>query len=372
MNQIVLRADNGYRDVEALLRARGVKALFVVCDGAMRSLAIRDWLASLPGRLGIRVTSFSDFRPNPTFDSVLRGIAAFRRSGADWIFAVGGGSAIDVAKCIKLFCLSERPEDALRLPVAENGVTLMAMPTTAGTGSEATRFAVVYDGGEKQSVDHESCITSVVLFDPGALATLPPYQKKATALDALCHATESFWSVHGTQESEAYAAEALRLILEHLTDYLAGGERSGAAMLRAANLAGKAINITQTTAGHAMCYKLTALGGIAHGHAAALCVRVLFPWLAAHTDRCIDSRGEEHLRQTLRRLAGAMGCETPEAAADRFAALTDSLDLPRPALPPDALGLLVRSVNPVRLKNFPALLTPEDIDALYRQILNGD
>lgn len=108
---------------------------------------------------------------------------------------------------------------------------------------------------------------------PGALKTLPAYQRKSTMLDALCHAVESFWSVHATAESKAYSRDALKMIRRYAEDYLANCDEGNAGMLLAANTAGKAINLTQTTAGHAMCYKLTSLYGLAHGHAAALCVK---------------------------------------------------------------------------------------------------
>ena len=355
--------------LEELLRENRAKTLFLVCDPALALLPAAAWFDTLEARAGIRVARFSDFEPNPVYGSVVRGIEAFRAADTPWIMAVGGGSAMDMAKCIKLWCRNDLTESALRQSAVPNDVRLIAMPTTAGTGSEATRFAVIYDGGEKQSVTHESIIPSVVVFDPGVLKTLPDYQRKATMLDALCHAVESCWSVNSTEESGAYALEAVRMILDSMPAYLANEEAGNAAMLRAAHLAGKAINITQTTAGHAMCYKLTGLYGLAHGHAAALCDKALFPWLAGHTDRCVDPRGEDHLRRALRRLAADMGRETPEEAAVRFGQLTDSLALPVPPRKPEDIPMLAASVNPERLRNFPARLERTDIEALYREIL---
>ena len=146
------------------------------------------------------------------------------------------------------------------------------MPTTAGTGSEATRYAVIYFDGEKQSISDYSCIPSAVLMDASVLKTLPIYQKKSTMMDAFCHAIESYWSVNSSEESRQYSRRAIQLIMENKDLYIGNDETGNTQMLKAAHLAGKAINLTQTTAGHAMCYKLTSLYGIAHGHAAALCV----------------------------------------------------------------------------------------------------
>lgn len=111
-------------------------------------------------------------------------------------------------------------------------------------------------------------------MDASVLKTLPDYQKKATMCDALCHAIESFWSVNSTDKSKEYSMAAIQNVMKHMDGYLANTDEGNAGMLLAANTAGKAINITQTTAGHAMCYKLTSMFSSAHGHAAILCDRV--------------------------------------------------------------------------------------------------
>ena len=100
----------------------------------------------------------------------------------------------------------------------------------------------------------------------------PLYQKKATLLDALCHALESFWSINSTFESKKYSERAIELILENRNQYLKENEDANYKMLEASYMAGKAINIAKTTAGHAMSYQLSMMYGIAHGHAAGLCV----------------------------------------------------------------------------------------------------
>ena len=367
--QTILSADNQYEAFDRWLSDYGIRTLLLVCDASMEFLNIRTYFAALPERLGVKVIRFDRFQPNPLYESVVDGVNTFLREGCEGIAAVGGGSAIDVAKCIKLFCRMDDSRSYLEQTIVPNDVPLLAMPTTAGTGSEATRYAVIYYNGVKQSVTHESCIPSAVLMDSAALVTLPLYQKKSTMLDALCHAVESFWSVGSTDQSKVFSRDAIRLILVHYRDYLAGDPSACEAMLRAANLAGKAINITQTTAGHAMCYKLTSLYGIAHGHAAALCDRALFPWMLQHTDRCADKRGQAYLARTFAEIAEAMDCATPEEAAAKFAALVDGLELTVPAASPSDFEVLRTSVNPTRLKNHPIGLDEASIDGLYHQIL---
>ncbi len=101
------------------------------------------------------------------------------------------------------------------LTIKPNNIPLLAVPTTAGTGSEATRFAVIYYGGNKQSVTSESLIPDAVVLDPDTLITLPLHQKKATMMDALCHSIESFWSINSTDESKEFSRTAIREILEN-------------------------------------------------------------------------------------------------------------------------------------------------------------
>jgi alcohol dehydrogenase class IV len=344
-----------------------VRRLFLVSDASLPFLKIRGYFEDLDRRLP--VVRFDDFQPNPLYGSVEKGVSLFREEACDAIIAVGGGSAMDVAKCIKLYSNMDSSRNYLRQEIVPNTIPFLAVPTTAGTGSESTRYAVIYYGGEKQSVTHESCIPGTVLLDSSALKTLPLYQKKSTMLDALCHAIESCWSVNSTEESREYSRAAIHSILSNMGGYLANDDRSNAEMLLAANTAGKAINITQTTAGHAMCYKVTSLFGVAHGHAAALCDRKLFPWMIRHPDRTIDSRGPEFVQGILDEIGRAMGCADAAAGAERLEKIFNSLELAVPEASAEQFALLKTSVNPVRLKNHPIALDEETIDRLYHEIL---
>ncbi len=369
IDQEILTATDNYEALDARLQADGAKRLLLVCGKSIEHLALWSYFQALPQRLGIAVERFSSFSPNPTYDSVLAGVRQYRQTRCDTIVAVGGGSAMDVAKCIKLY--SSMPEgcDYINQPIVPNNIRLIAVPTTAGTGSEATRYAIINYQGEKYSVTHESCIPTVVLFDPTVLSTLPLYQRKVTMLDALCHAIESYWSVNSTAESQRYAHEAIQQVFANLEAYLRNDPDGNAGMLAASNVAGKAINITQTTAGHAMSYKLTGLYGLAHGHAVALCVDALWPYMLAHLDQCTDPRGESHLRDIFARIASAMGCPTPEAAMRKYRQLVSSLSLERPEATGQDHEILKVSVNPGRLKNHPVRLDEPTISALYHQIL---
>ena len=368
--QTILKASEDYREIDFYLKECQIRSIFLVCDEAISFLKINNYFKTLPDRLGVTVYRFMDFQPNPRYEAVAEGVRRFSEQGSDAIFAVGGGSAMDVAKCIKLYANMDQKINFLEQPINPNKIPLFAIPTTAGTGSEATKYAVIYYNGEKQSITDESCIPSTVLMDASALKTLPLYQKKATMLDAFCHAVESYWSIHATEKSKAYAKEAISLILSNMDAYLDNDNGGNANMLHAAHLAGKAINITQTTAGHAMCYKLTSLYGIAHGHAAALCVNALWPYMLEHTECCIDPRGERYLKDIFTDLGRMMGCTYASDAPRQWSILLDKLEMPVPQI--KAMGdldILVKSVNPVRLKNNPIQLNHEATEMLYKNIL---
>ena len=375
MEQRRIEANGEYSVLDSWFAENHVKCAMLVCGKSITRQKINSYLEEVPSRLGVKIVRFMDFQPNPLYESVVEGVKRFRTECCDAIIVIGGGSAMDVAKCIKLY--SNLPGDGangawLKESIIPNETPFLAMPTTSGTGSEATRYAVIYFGGAKQSVTNESFIPGTVLMDASVLKTLPEYQKKATMMDALCHAIESFWSVNSTEESREYSREAIQSIMRHMDGYLANTDEGNAGMLVAANTAGKAINITQTTAGHAMCYKITSLFGCAHGHAAALCDRVLYPWMVENADKCTDPRGEQYLKYTLDEIGQATGCADAKVGAEQLNDIIVSLGLEIPTATVEQFELLKTSVNPVRLKNHPIALDVDTIDALYHKILNGE
>ncbi len=371
MQQTIYKASPNYKELDDYLNGNEIRSFLLVSGKSLQKHNMNDYFNKLEKRTGIQVVKFDGVQPNPHYEIVVRGVEIFRKNKCDAIVAVGGGSVIDVAKCIKLYSSFE--DDGvdgsfLNRSIVPNEVKLLAVPTTAGTGSEATKYAVLYYHNEKQSITHESIIPDTVLMDSSALKTLPLYQRKATMLDAFCHSIESFWSVNSTAESKVYSREAIELILQSMNGYFANEDIANETMLRAAYIAGKAINITQTTAGHAMCYKLTSLYGVAHGHSAALCVKELWPWMIKNTDKCVDSRGKDYLDDMFVELAAIMQCKNAYSAAEWFGNFVEGLRLEMPVAK-DNYDVLKSSVNPVRLKNNPVRLDVDIIDSLYHKIL---
>lgn len=118
-----------------------------------------------------------------------------------------------------------------------------------------------------------------------------------------------------------------------------------------------------------MCYKITSHLGPSHGHAAILCDRVLYPWMVKNTDKCIDSRGEQYLKDTLDELAGLFGFKNADEGAFCLEDIFDKLEMEIPEVSDDEINVLKNSVNPVRLKNHPIKLDVDTIEMLYRKIL---
>ncbi len=366
MPQHIMQASESFAELDEYFSSIKVNKILLVCGSSIKYLRVNAYFESLASRLGIQVIRFSDFSPNPTYDSVLAGLACFKENSCQAVVAVGGGSAMDLAKCVKLFAnMDPAAGEFINQGIVPNDIPFLAIPTTAGTGSEATRYAVIYYKGEKQSITDYSCIPQAVLFDASCLSALPLYQKKATMLDALCHAIESYWSVHSNDESKTFARQAIEMVLANKNAYLANDDEGNANMLQAAFWAGKAINITATTAGHAMAYKLTTLYGIAHGHAVAICVNALWPYMLEHTAACIDQRGEKYFKQTMEQIASIFGAASAYEGYKIFRDLFLELELEIPEFKSGDIQILSESVNISRLKNHPIALEAEGIEELY-------
>ncbi|MBR6412802.1 MAG: phosphonoacetaldehyde reductase [Alphaproteobacteria bacterium] len=210
-----------------------------------------------------QVVLYTRMSENPKREEIQLAQNLFNGEFFDIIVAFGGGSVIDFAKAFRFYDNRE--------------VHLIAIPTTAGTGSQATQFAVVYVNGVKTSLDNPIIKPNHVIVDSQFVENAPRYLKACCAMDAYCQAIESFWAKKSTQESQKYALEAIQLCHDFLNKAVNTSDpEANEKMALAAHLAGKAINISRTTAAHALSYKITSKYGIPHGHAVALSIANLF------------------------------------------------------------------------------------------------
>lgn len=349
---------NILEEYRSRVRTRGISRFLLVCGNRMAATEIGKCFSKEETVAMV----FRNFSPNPSYESVKEAIVQYKENHCDGIFAIGGGSAIDLAKCVKAFLYMGENRNYLENQIEKNDIPLWVMPSTAGTGSEATSFAVIYYNGRKRSVEDISLIPEVVFFESSLLLSLPLYQKKATLLDAFCHCVESFWSVNATAESQEYARTGLQKILRNYRKYLDGDVAAAECMLMASNYAGKAINIAKTTAAHAMCYQMTKLYGLPHGHAAAVCLHQVWKYTYEYADDGVLS--------CLRNLALLLGNDSISYALEWYDNFLLELGIffDRKYKKTD-IEDLVQSVNLERLKNHPVIFSEKAIKEMYIKIL---
>lgn len=352
MAQKVLRGRGSLARVGELAARLGITRPMLVGGSA---------LAARADAMGITGPRFSGYHPNPDLADCEAGAALYRAEGCDGLISLGGGSAMDTAKGVKALLLAGDLEavKASRLP-ADVPLPHIAVPATAGTGSEATSTAVTYVDGQKLSVAHPSLLPDGVVLDASLLDTLPDYHKKASALDALCQGIESYWAKAATEDSRVHAYLAILGVLDNLRAYLAGDVHAAGEMLEAAYRSGRAIEMTRTTAAHAMSYQLTKRLGYAHGHACMLTLPYLWERLSE----------DETQLPILMELADRMRLGNEAMAPRLLKGMLIDLGM-EPQGTPDAatLDALTDSVNPERLGNHPMALDRAAIRAIYVRAL---
>ena len=365
----------GIDKLSEILNESNIEKLFIVTGAnSYKSLNFKDIIE----RLAIERVYFTDFTPNPKYEQICKGIDLFKSEGCDAILAIGGGSPMDVAKCIKLAVLADEGINAIIPPIVNKNVDIdgkkipfMAIPTTAGTGSESTHNAVMYYEGTKQTVTNDGILPYYAILEPSVLKTLPLYQKKCTMMDALCQGIESWWSVNSTDESKEYSKKAVELIIQNWEKYIFGNDDEAAAnIMLGANYSGRAINIAQTTAAHAMSYKITSLYGLPHGHAVAVCLPEIWEYMVDNMDKCRDPRGKEYLDDIFRQISLSMGCIDLMDAIGKFRniLLKCRINMDGKELDDELLSLLANSVNPIRLKNNPVQIMRDAINNIYKDL----
>jgi alcohol dehydrogenase class IV len=322
---------------------------------------------------------FCEFEVNPKIADVEQGLKLFRAQQFDVMIAVGGGSVLDMGKLINIFAA----QDASSVEIVEDrnniqrpGIPLIAVPTTSGSGSEATHFAVIYLGKAKYSVAHEYILPDMAIVDPGLTHSVSAKMTAVTGMDAFSQAVESFWSVNSTEQSRAYAVEAIRLVIDNLENAVNQPTNNEArtAMAKASHLAGRAINISKTTAPHAMSYTITSYFGVPHGHAVALTLGEMLVYNnQVDCEDVVDPRGVAYVHRTIGELNKLLHASDAAAARDKISDLMKCIGLEttlgelgirRKA----ELELIVNSVNFERLANNPRTVTKSSIRELLQKI----
>lgn len=359
-----------------VLRKHKAKNIFLVTGYNSYGLSDAEETLSKICRL-FSYYRYFDFSVNVKINDVENGIALFRDGDFDSIVAIGGGSVIDMAKLVNVLSAqngSARQYIKYEKQIEKKGKVLIAIPTTAGSGSEATRFATLYMDNTKYSLEHEYFLPDVSIVDPFFMKTMPEYLAACSGMDALAHAIESLWSINSTPQSLDYSSRALELINAYLLSAVyQSSEQSISALAKGANLAGKAINITKTTASHAIAYPLTSYFSIAHGQAVALTLPYVLEYNAHVTkDNLQDERGCRFVHERIKDILNALETHTVNEAKLKLTHLMENLNMKTTlhaleVVKETDIELIVRNAFiSNRLKNNPRMMMEKQL----REILN--
>lgn len=270
-----------------------------------------------------RFVFFPKAEANPSVKTTEEGIALCRREKCGYVLGIGGGSPLDCAKTIAF--LANKNESVIEvlykksLP-ASKGLPFIAVPTTAGTGSEVTQYSILTDTENKKkiSIANVASYPDIALIDPALTDSMPPRITASTGLDVLAHGIESAWTKTTNPVSQVFAAEAVHLVLENLEEAVKNGSaESRDNMMRASMLAGLAISGAGTTINHSISYPLTLYRGLEHGFACAISLPAVMRYnLNASRDILLE-------------IARSCGLRTAEELIERIESLLAVLDAPR-------------------------------------------
>ena len=365
--------------VVKILKENGIKRVMLVAGKVVRGHGLTETLERLLAEGGIGCTVYDGTMPNPTSDNVDEAAALYFESGCQALIAFGGGSAMDCAKAVG--ARIARPKMPLSkmqglLKIRKAIPLLIAIPTTAGTGSETTLAAVIVDSKthHKYVINDFSLIPKYALLDPKVTLGLSPQLTATTGMDALTHAVEAYVGRSLTKSTAAAAEQAVGLIFANLERAYEHGDDLEARenMLHAAYLAGTAFTKSYVGYVHAVAHTLGGKYGIAHGLANA----VLLPKVL----RAYGGGATKPLAK-LARATGLATADTPDGDAaeiiiSRIEKMNERMGIPEsfPALRkadiPDMARLADREANP--LYPVPVLWNSRELEKIYHLIYSGE
>lgn len=358
-----------------IIKNTGAKRVFLVTGkGSYKACGAQDVVEDALAHL--EVERFWDFDVNPKLSDAQRGIQNMLAFRPDVIVAVGGGSVMDMAKLLKAFSADPDNSEAIakgEIAVTNPDIPLIALPTTAGSGSESTHFAVVYIGTDKYSLASQHLLPEHVILDGLFLKSGSPYQVAVNGLDALAQGIESAWAAGSTEESRVFAFRAITDLPDLLKSVTSKSPTDDdfQNVMEAANFAGQAINISKTTAAHAWSYSFTSHHGVPHGHAVWLTLPKIFQIHAtADASDISDPRGAKYLGQIMRDIQAAFGIENAAASTTELQKFLmdigiESNMITMGAHAPKDREFLSKQVNAERMGNNPVRLNQTHISQIF-------
>ena len=380
-NRIILN-ETSYHGQGAILnvteeaKLRGFKKAFVCSDPDLIKFNVTKKVTDLLDKEGLEYEIYSDIKANPTIENVQSGVEAFKKSGADYIIAIGGGSSMDTSKAIGIIIANPEFEDVRSLeglsPTKNPSVPIFAIPTTAGTAAEVTINYVITDVEKKRKfvcVDPHD-IPVVAFVDPDMMSSMPKGLTASTGMDALTHAIEGYTTKGANVITDMFNLKAIELIAKSLRGAVENTAEGREGMAIGQYLTGMGFSNCGLGIVHSMAHGLGALYDTPHGVANAIILPTVMEYNA-------DAVGEK-----LRDVAKAMGvpgtenmseAEYKKAAVDAVKKLSEDVGIPKDlkeiVKPEDVDFLSLSAMDDACRPGNPKEPTFEDIKGLYLKLM---
>lgn len=375
LNETSYHGSGAIQEIATEAKAHGFKKALVCSDPDLIKFGVTAKVTDILDKNGLEYESYSEIKPNPTIDNVKHGVETFKKSGADYLIAIGGGSSMDTSKAIGIIIANPEFEDVRSLegvaPTKKPCVPIIAVPTTAGTAAEVTINYVITDVERKRKfvcVDpHDMPIIAIV--DPDMMSSMPKGLTASTGMDALTHAIEGYTTKAAWEMTDMFHLKAIEIIARSLRSAVANEKEGREGMALGEYIAGMGFSNVGLGIAHSMAHTLGAVYDTPHGVACAMMLPIVMEYNA-------DCTGEKY-----REIARAMGVkgvddmsveEYRKAAIDAVAQLSVDVGIPTKleAIKEDDLDFLAESAHAdACAPGNPKDASVEDLKALFRKIM---
>lgn len=375
LNETSYHGSGAIQEIATEAKAHGFKKALVCSDPDLIKFGVTAKVTDILDKNGLEYELYSEIKPNPTIDNVKHGVETFKKSGADYLIAIGGGSSMDTSKAIGIIIANPEFEDVRSLegvaPTKNPCVPIIAVPTTAGTAAEVTINYVITDVERKRKfvcVDpHDMPIIAIV--DPDIMSSMPKGLTASTGMDALTHAIEGYTTKAAWEMTDMFHLKAIEIIARSLRSAVANEKEGREGMALGEYIAGMGFSNVGLGIAHSMAHTLGAVYDTPHGVACAMMLPIVMEYNA-------DCTGEKY-----REIARAMGVkgvddmsveEYRKAAIDAVAQLSVDVGIPTKleAIKEDDLDFLAESAHAdACAPGNPKDASVEDLKALFRKIM---
>ena len=375
LNETSYHGSGAIQEIAPEAKAHGFKKALVCSDPDLIKFGVTAKVTDILDKNGLEYELYSEIKPNPTIDNVKHGVETFKKSGADYLIAIGGGSSMDTSKAIGIIIANPEFEDVRSLegvaPTKKPCVPIIAVPTTAGTAAEVTINYVITDVERKRKfvcVDpHDMPIIAIV--DPDMMSSMPKGLTASTGMDALTHAIEGYTTKAAWEMTDMFHLKAIEIIARSLRSAVANEKEGREGMALGEYIAGMGFSNVGLGIAHSMAHTLGAVYDTPHGVACAMMLPIVMEYNA-------DCTGEKY-----REIARAMGVkgvddmsveEYRKAAIDAVAQLSVDVGIPTKleAIKEDDLDFLAESAHAdACAPGNPKDASVEDLKALFRKIM---